>query len=483
MKAGEETSFRLPASSINPLLDVDGLRELPRLLTNREALARALRHQPFEGVDLRVLSPPEKLLLIPRLRRAFVPSPDAIQVAERLLHLIYFELDRRNPLVQSNQRFVNQAAQWLKLNVDQIPWETTQAQGMVIEGLTGIGKSHIVDRVLSLIPQVVEHFPDGQWGMQYLKHLVWLKVPMPADNSRMGLLVNVLMAMDEALGTNYATDHARSSARVERLIAVVLYLLVQHRCGLLIIEEAQKQNLVGYTRNFLAFFLRILNAGVPTVLVGNPLAFDLIKNHAQDTDRFSEGGWITLLPAFGPDTPVWQRLWIPGLWGPTVLDGEQASFEPLPVYPGIGNWAAFLWQLTGGLPRQLCRLRIEVLEAALRQRRQSVDSRFVEEVFRNSSRFAMVRDRNAALANHDAQALMAFEDVPVQLLRRYWTSNAVMPTPIAALDVQPDGHHPRVAADEATKDARRKLCRDLRAATDGQSAKPARRRSSSGPAK
>lgn len=482
MKSTDELAATPAVTLANPLLDAEGLRSLRTWITNREALVQGLRYQPFEGMDVKAVPVAEKLLALPRLRHAFVPSPDAVQVAERMLHLIYFELERRNPMAPQNQRWVNMTSQWLGGSVERIPWQPVQAQGMVIEGLTGIGKSHVVERALSLLPQVVEHFPQGQWGMQYLKHLVWLRVPMPADHSRLGFLAGLLRGMDEALGTSYAIKHAGPNARVERLIVVVMHLLVQHRCGMLVIEEAQEQNLAAFSRVFLNFFLRILNWGIPVVLVGNPMAFDLIKTHAQDTDRFSEGGWLTLNPPLGPNTAVWQRIWIPGIWGATLLAGGQEEFEPLPAYPGIADWPAFLWQLTGGLPRQLCRLRMEVLEAALRRNRVSINSRFVEEVFRYSPRFAMVRDRNAALANRDIKALMQFQDLPVAQLSRYWAAASVREAPDP--QVAPPAAPPLAGTalgmprkDCANPDEKGRLCRDLQAATEGQVAKPPRRSS------
>ncbi|RYG88852.1 MAG: hypothetical protein EON59_03125 [Alphaproteobacteria bacterium] len=475
MTTGNDGAAEPVRPRTNPLLEPEGLSSLRDLVTDNATLVKALVHRPFDGHEIQSLSNADRLLLVPSLRRAFVPAPDPVQVAARVLYLLYFELDRRNPLLQHNQKWVNKTSQWLGANVDSIPWQPVQAQGMVIEGMTGIGKSHAIERTLSLLPQVVEHFPNGEWGMQYLKHLVWLRVQMPADHSRLGFLTGVLQGMDDALGTNYAQKHAGPNARVERLIVVVMHQLVQHRCGLLVIEEAQVQNLAAYSRIFLNFFLRLLNWGIPVVLVGNPLAFELIQTHAQDVDRFCEGGWITLLPPLGPEAPVWKTVWIPGLWKPTLLDAEQKPFQPLEAYPGIHEWHTFLWQLTGGLPRQLCRLRTEVLDAALRRGCSAVDSQFVYEVFRNSPRFIKVRERNAALANHDLKALMAFEDLPREQLRRHWASGKPPPSPDAEKDregLSPAAAPPPAPEEQgAFKDTAKRLNRDLRDATERQQAK------------
>lgn len=413
------------ATQNNPLLDAPGLRDIERWLSDVTLLIAKLRYDPIPKRGELDMQPSQRRVLIDDYRRIFVPTPDALRIADRMLRLILHSLQRRNPKIPQVQRWINSTQQWLDKPLDEIPWNPTQAVGLLIEGITGIGKSHIVDRVLHLLPQTIDHEPNGEWGMLKLKQLVWLKVHLPADHTRKGLLVAILTEMDRVLGSEYVKAHVRPSTSIEVLMIKVTHLLTQHRCGALIIEEAQEQNIgsAAFSRDFMTFFLRILNWGVPVVVVGNPLAFKELKAHAQDVDRFSEGGWFTLLPGSGPDK-IWRELWIPGLWSPTLLDQPDAPFTPIERFPDAVDWPSFLWQLTGGLPRQLARLRAEVMDSCLLFKDQIVTSDLVLKVFDRSPSFAIAKDRIRALVDQDVPALRGFVDLPVDLLRKHWSKGS-----------------------------------------------------------
>lgn len=406
----------------NPLLQAPGLSSIAGWLADPKLLVRALIHSPVPFAGECELPLTQRRSLTDQYQKIFVPTHQSMRIADRILSVLHQGLERRNPIWPEVQRWINSTQQWYRRSVDEIPWNPVQAKGIILEGITGIGKSHVVERVLGLLPQIVDHEPKGEWGMLKLRQLVWLKVPMPADHSRRGLLASILAEMDRVLETEYYKSLIRTTNRIETLIVGVMQLLVQHRCGMLIIEEAQEANLGSkvFSRDFLNFFLRILNWGIPTMIVGNPLSFLELRTHAQDVDRFSEGGWFTLFPEWGPQSDTWTKSWLPGLWQPCLLDLADAPFNKLEAMPEATDWPSLLWQMTGGLPRQLVRLRAEVMDWALINNVPQVTTDLVFHVFVQSPKFSVVRARNRALANHDFNALMGYRDLPIDQLREYW---------------------------------------------------------------
>ncbi|MEO3715502.1 ATP-binding protein [Roseateles flavus] len=465
----------------NPLLCAPGLELIPTWLTDIGALMNALEFNPLAGLRPAEMSKFDRVLQVDDLKRIFVPAPQPARVAQRMLRALYQGLRQRNPRLETVRRDLNALAQHLGKALTDLPWFPNQAVGIVLEGITGIGKSHIADRVLSLLPQVIVHEPKGDWGMHRLKQLIWLKVPMPADHSRKGLLINCIKEIDRALGTNYEAQHVKTTVRVEFLIVTVMYILAQHRCGLLVIEESQAENLGSrvFSRDFLNYFLRILNWGIPVMLIGNPLAFEQLRLHAQDVDRFSEGGWFTMLPAFGPDAPIWRDIWMPRLWGPSLMDKPDAAFEALPSYPAITSWDQLIWRFTGGLPRLVCRLRIETLDDALSNDIEVITTSVVASVFEKSPAFTASRERIKALATHDFENLWRYKDLPVSQLRMYWTPKAEQKTPdIATEQTTPRTPSPPPAASPSRQSKRAgeasprsKLCRDISEATEVNASK------------
>jgi hypothetical protein len=179
----------------------------------------------------------------------------------------------------------------------------SKSRGMLLEGVTKQGKTTLLSRVLGHFPRTIDRDRDELAGWAHLKQLVHLVVPMPSDASKSGFLKQAFIELDNALGTTYATTARIRNSTVDQQLVEFLSILVQHRCGLLIIEEAQYENELTNSRfgtEFHTFFLRVLNAGIPTIIVGNPMAFDDLKTNSQLMSRLSNPGQFTLAPCASP---------------------------------------------------------------------------------------------------------------------------------------------------------------------------------------
>lgn len=346
----------------------------------------------------------------------FIPTRRAITLAMNLSAMMVASLRRRDPRVLANRKYLFQLATFADQvnshNIDTLPWIGEGAAGAILRGPTGCAKTHSCDAFLRLLPQCVAHGPNKECGWESLKQLVYLRVPMPSDASRKGLLVNIVWKLDEALGTSYSEDvNARLTQEV--LLVEVLKLLTVHRCGLLILEEVQERNVQAKVlgSEFANLFLKILNTGIPLVLVGNPLSFEHIMGFTQDRRRLTSAGLFDFMPAFDQFEEEWALDLVPGVWGWSLL--SQAD-EVVP------NLAQLLYERTGGIPALLGVYRRECMIEAFRAGSTHVTMAHMDAAYWSPS-MASMHDLIETYRDKDLKGLAErYSDQPVAYLAEMW---------------------------------------------------------------
>lgn len=410
---------RLQQSDTNPLRVGVGPHRSQR------DLLLALVNSPITPENVAEVPLARRLDVVSEYRNIFVPTAQTLEIASAMQDMLYEGLDRRDPRVQANRQHIARSAAQKGKKLAEVPWFPTDdatALGMLIEGITGTGKSKVVNRVLDLYPQVVDLGPSEECGWAHLRQLVWLRVHMPSDGSRGGFLIGAFVELDKALGTRYLDQY--KSWTIEKLLVMFLHLLTVHRCGILIIEEAQAKalsSIAPYGREFLTFFLRLLNFGIPTVLIGNPLAFVALRESTQDMSRFSESGSFRLEPVMDHRSKDWQ-LWMKRLWAPTLLDQADAPYQPYSDHPLDATLEGFVWRRTAGFPRFVSRLRREAQAYALTNGAPQITADIVDRVYQSSAKFAEIRPFIEAFVNKNGLALNGYGDVPAADYRKMWES-------------------------------------------------------------
>lgn len=421
-----QASTLMATALANPLVQY-----LPPFMSEYE-LATQLSNQPFSEVDWSSVPLDRRAILLNQLKTTFCVTEMSIRIAASLQSLLWDGLQARDPCQPSQRRIINEIAAYSGKELKALPWRHEFTGGITIRGITGVGKSAAVNRFLSLLPKMIQHGENDSAQWVEFRQLVYIKVPMSSDGSRGGFLQNCLHEMDEILGTDYFQRHQGKQWTVEKLLVNVLHYLALHRCGLLIIEEAQEKNLATsqFSRDFLTFFLRLLNHGIPVIIIGNPLAFSELDSFSQDVSRFTEYGDFRIDPIFDCRDEEWQEVWIPQLWGASLLDQED---EP------IDNLAELIWKFTAGFPRFLARLRRESLQAAI----QMGSSRILREhinIAWSSPPMLGVRELIEKFTSRDWKQLNKYKDMPIAQIRSRWENlqPSDKPTTISSLV---DGGH------------------------------------------
>lgn len=257
----------------NPLTDA-----LPPLWDQKQVIKMLNRQFDFKETDLE-LSPKERFLKIQTALKLFVTLDVHLELEEMLALAIRSGLQSRNPFSKEywEKRKVeiirfDQYADQYDYGDEDISWT---ANGFTVVGMSGVGKSRTILRILNLYPQIINHIKYLEKAFT-LRQLVWLKIECPQNGSRIALCKSFLRAVDAILKTDYYME----SGSVEDYLEALATVAQNHYLGILVIDEIQRLRLAksGDDKQMLNFFVKLINEiGVPVVLVGTYKAISVIS--------------------------------------------------------------------------------------------------------------------------------------------------------------------------------------------------------------
>ena len=327
-------------------------------------------------------------------------------------------LEARNPYEPVNRAWVMkmiESAQRGVLYTGGAP--APGACALVVKGITGTRKSITVKRVLKMLgPQVIHHGPDDDARWKQATQLNYLYVAISHDGSRGGLLSSILLAVDAALGTDYSVKLPKQYPSIEKLVGAVIALLHSNYIGVLVIDEIQLLNmyLADQATLMQLLLLNLLNSGIPTVLVGNPLGFIGLAELSQDASRLVERPQVYFHPcgAVGPaEDDEWDEVW-PGIRGFYVLDEPPSDEEAC---------KQCVKRCSGGIPRLGLALWTNTQASALLDDRSSIGAQDLVAEFQKED-FDALRGVCEGFSNKDPLALLPWRgiDIPVDYYARVW---------------------------------------------------------------
>lgn len=406
----QETADRQGLLEPNPLL-----KHIPQF-ADLKHLARSLSVDPLRGLDMRGLDVLQRGELLATPEFTFEPTAQSLQAAVTLLNMIRGSYRARSPLQADTRRRV-----WDLLDAGSRgerrlpPLAIGQHSALVVKGVTGTGKTALVHALRTLLPETIEHGPCAEAGWTSLRQLVHLYTSMSHDGSRAGFLTGILVEMDRALGTDYAETLGRRYRSVENLAVRTVAQLHAHYTGIVFVDEGQLTNLVEARQAQLMqlFLLSIINAGIPLVLIGNPLAFGWTARFSQDTRRLYTRPPVFLHPVGAVDSggadSDWRSVWqgISRFW---VLRDSVA--DPAAC-------SATLRRCSGGIPGLAMTLWRAAQQSALERERESVTPASIQAAYEDPG-FDPLRELADGFAARNPLLLARFTDVPHALYGRAW---------------------------------------------------------------
>ena len=273
----------------NPFIEA-----LPPILSVAQAVD-ALTVEPGYHEAERELDAYYRFHCIQRLFRYFQPLDTHIDIEQRISRSIRQGYVNRNPVKQQYTKRLRQcddAVQGRSFDVADFRSVRSTAAGFTVIGMSGVGKTTAVERVLSLYPQCITHTQyDGQ--PLYVKQLVWLKLDCPFDGSIKGLCLSFFSEVDRILQSDYSKKFFAARNTVDMMLPKMAQIASTHGIGLLVIDEIQhlSQAKSGGSEKMLNFFVTLVNTiGIPVVLIGTTKAMPILQSEFRQARRGSGQG-------------------------------------------------------------------------------------------------------------------------------------------------------------------------------------------------
>ena len=270
----------------NPLLEA-----LPPILKEEE-VDQLLQYDPGYEESERQLAPELRLHLIANAVNFIHPFTNYTELEQRISRMLRSGYVGRNPS-QPGFHLQNRKKINSRKRGSMAPLSNAAARGLSLIGISGMGKSTLINEVLSLYDQVINH---GRYhGKPFtFRQIVWIKLECPQGSLLSGLCKSFFKEVDRLLGTNTYERYVRSGRRkVEDMLLDMEGVATRHCIGALIIDEIQnlREAKGAFAADLLDFLVRLDNElGVPVVLVGTPKALPVLTGEFRRARRAAGQG-------------------------------------------------------------------------------------------------------------------------------------------------------------------------------------------------
>ncbi|HGH0916053.1 TPA: ATP-binding protein [Bacillus cereus] len=252
--------------------------------------------------------------VLKRVKNFIQPLPIHFEVERRLSTLIRRGYLARNPL---DKTFLERIRVLHQLREDEeeahkyiderLNYIRSTADSLSIIGISGIGKTTAIERLLLMYPQVIKHEAYKRQPFNRTQ-IVWLKIDCPYDGSLSTMCKGFFKAIDDLLGTRYLEKYGYLNRVTSTMLLHMTSLASMYGIGVLVIDEIQH---LLHSKNdqeeMLNFFVTLSNTvGIPTVLIGTSKAQQLFKGNFRQARRAASDGAI-----------IWDRM---------AEDGEEWEF-------------------------------------------------------------------------------------------------------------------------------------------------------------
>lgn len=347
--------------------------------------------------------------IIKRAKNFIQPLPIHITLERRLSSLIRRGYLGRNPL---GKEFFKSLRILNKLDDEDIKENEIEnefniirstADSISIIGISGIGKTTAIERLLLMYPQVIKHFEYN--GENFTRtQIVWLKIDCPYDGNLSTLCKSFFKTIDDILGTRYLEKFGYSSRVTSTMLINMTKLAWRYGIGVLVIDEIQHLlNAKNDIEDMLNFFVTLSNTvGIPTVLIGTSKAQKIFKGNFRQARRAASEGSI-IWDRMTKDSPEWE-FFLESIW----------EFQGLKnVVDLTDKIKAVFYDECQGITAVAVNLFLLSQERALQEGKEELTVSIIRETAKND--LQMIQPMIKALRNNNLSEIMKYEDISISL--------------------------------------------------------------------
>ncbi|MGM9986960.1 MAG: AAA family ATPase [Bacillaceae bacterium] len=258
--------------------------------------------------------------VLKRIKNFIQPLPIHFEVERRLSTLVRRGYLARNPLdktflerirtLHELRESEEQAHRYIDERLNHI---RSTADSLSIIGISGIGKTTAIERLLLMYPQVINHDSYQEQLFNRIQ-IVWLKIDCPYDGSLSTLCKSFFKAIDDLLGTRYLEKYGYLNRVTSTMLLHMTSLASMYGIGVLVIDEIQHLlHAKNDQEEMLNFFVTLSNTvGIPTVLIGTSKAQQLFKGNFRQARRAASDGSI-IWDRMAKDSEEWE-FFLETLW-------------------------------------------------------------------------------------------------------------------------------------------------------------------------
>lgn len=389
--------------SKNPFIEA-----LPHIFTDEEVIDR-FTLSPMISLSDREKTSNLRYHIIKRVKNFIQPLPIHLTIERKLSSLIRRGYLARNPLDKTffeRLRILNELRNESVSDIEideRMSHIRSTADSLSIIGISGIGKTTAIERLLLMYPQIIKH--EEYNGENFSRtQIVWLKIDCPYDGSLAALCKSFFKAIDDLLGTRYLEKYGYANRITSTMMLHMTTLASMYGIGVLVIDEIQHLlNAKNDTEDMLNFFVTLSNTvGIPTVLIGTSKAQQLFNGNFRQARRAASEGSV-MWDRMDKDSEEWNffldTLWeFQGLKETTILTEEIKDI---------------FYDECQGITAVAVNLFILAQERALAEGEERITGGIIRKTAKED--LHMIQPMIKALRNNNLLEIMKYEDISINL--------------------------------------------------------------------